>query len=77
MGAKLLPVAPKISVQVVPLGLDCHCTVQVPVPPLGVAFNVTFPPIQTLGAVVVTDTEGSATTLIVAVSMAVGQPVVV
>ena len=55
-------------------GLDCHCTVHVPVPPFGVAESVILPPTQIVGAVVTTDTVGSATTTTLAVLLVVWQP---
>ncbi|MBV6429600.1 MAG: hypothetical protein KIPDCIKN_04160 [Haliscomenobacter sp.] len=50
----------------VPVALDCHCTVHVPVPPLGVAVNVTLPPTQTVDEDGVMLTEGSGVTVTLA-----------
>ena len=66
--------APLISVQIVPFGLDCHCKVHVPVPPVWVAFSVIEPPTQMTGAFVVIDTEGSATTIMVLAALVTSQP---
>jgi hypothetical protein len=40
--------------------LDCHCVVQVPVPPEGVAVKVIVPPVQTVVVGTVIVTTGSA-----------------
>ncbi|MBV6425715.1 MAG: hypothetical protein KIPDCIKN_00205 [Haliscomenobacter sp.] len=59
----------------VPVALDCHCNVHVPVPPLGVAVNVTLPPTQTVDEDGVMLTEGSGVTVTEAVfDVAASQP---
>ncbi len=55
----------------VPVALDCHCTVHVPVPPLGVAVRVTLPPTQTVEEDGVMLTEGSGVTVTLAWALAV------
>ena len=55
----------------VPVALDCHCTVHVPVPPLGVAVNVTLPPTQTVDEDGVMLTAGSGVTVTLAWALAV------
>ncbi len=77
VGAYVLPVAPLIFVQTVPFGLDCQLIVQVPVPPDGVAFKEIEAPVQTTGVVVVIDIVGSATTVMLLVTLVTPQPTVV
>ena len=50
----------------VPVALDCHCTVHVPVPPLGVAVKVTLPPTQTVEADGVMETAAPSITVTLA-----------
>lgn len=56
-----LEVAPEMFAQVELSAEDCHCKVQVPVPPAGVAASVAVPLVQTVVPPEVV-TEGSATT---------------
>ena len=56
----------------VPVALDCHWIVHVPVPPPGVAVNVTLPPTHTEaeeGAILI---EGSEITVKIAGSLVTG-----
>jgi hypothetical protein len=50
-----------MSVQVVPLGLDCHCTPHVPIGIVGVAVKMIFAPEQRIVGGIVMDTEGPFT----------------
>ena len=59
----------------VPVALDCHCTVHVPVPPLGVAVNVTLPPTQTVDEDGVMETDAPSITVTLALfDVAASQP---